>query len=206
VNRLALLIGALLWLFAASNAASQVPHVQVFLEGDPSTNTYSRTEEVCKPPGTIQDAFVVFQSFGMFIWAVEFSIDYPPALLHAEDVYPPDALTIGTSNANNGTGGIAIAWFNPQNAFDPFLALRVRLIWTSNCFCGGSGGGTQVMRVRGYQYQLALNNNGGQLHPRVVRWPDFAEIEGVGLDSYICSTRSVPVETTTWGRVKALYR
>jgi len=142
----------------------------------------------------------------MYIWAVEFSIDYPPAIFRLDDDFPSDALVIGTSDAQYGYGGIAIAWFNPQNAFDAFLALRVRVAWTSNCSCGGPGVDTRAVSVRGYNYAHAPI--GGQANPRVVRWPDFAEIEGAGVTSLVCPSGWAPVPTqqTTWGALKALYR
>jgi hypothetical protein len=37
----------------------------------------------------------------------------------------------------------------------------------------------------------------------ITRWPDIVQVPGVGMTSLICST--LPVEQSTWGKVKALY-
>lgn len=39
---------------------------------------------------------------------------------------------------------------------------------------------------------------------RAIRWPDLLSVEAAGLTSCVCA--APPVEGTTWGRVKALYR
>ncbi|MDH5628263.1 MAG: hypothetical protein OEY69_08230 [Candidatus Krumholzibacteria bacterium] len=57
--------------------------------------------------------------------------------------------------------------------------------------------------MRGYAYNNA--GNGGNVDPVAVRWPDFAEIPGVGMTSLACDGQPATAQST-WGRVKALYR
>jgi hypothetical protein len=181
-------------------ASAQVPNVQVYFEGNPAFNTFDTIATWCHPPGTTQDIYVVFQNFNMFVQAVDFSIDYPAALFHAAETAPPETLVLGDSDASGGTGGIAIAWYNPQNGYQPLLALTVSVLWTTHCDCYGL---FQVLRVRGYMYGSV--GNGGKVNPQAVRWPDFEELDGYGLVSYVCPP-PYSTEETTWGRVKALYR
>jgi hypothetical protein len=178
---------------------AQVPNVQLYFNGNPTYNTYSDTQADCELPGTMQNLYVVLQNWNMFVQGVDFSIDYPAAIFPGGEVPPVNTLVIGNSNANGGTGGVAIAWQLPQNGFDPLLALTVNATWTGACDCNG---GPSPLVVKGYQYGI---NPGGKLQPQAVRWPDFAEIDGVGLTSLVCPG-TIATEETTWGGIKALYR
>ncbi len=198
-----LLGGTLVAIVFASATVAQVPSVQIYFEGNPVTKVFQTTQSPCQPPGTMQDLYIVFQNFNMYVLAVDFSVDYPPALLWTgETVGGPagQSLTIGSSPSGEGFGGIAIAFFVPQSTFEPFLAMISHVIWTGSCDCHG---GPQPLKVRGYQY--AHLGNGGKANPQVVRWPDFAELDGVGMTSLVCPS-AWAVEPATWGRVKALYR
>ncbi|HEX5132505.1 MAG TPA: hypothetical protein VFX92_08465 [Candidatus Krumholzibacteria bacterium] len=185
---------------AAVASMAQVPNVQVYFNGNPAYNSYSDTQAFCESPGTAQDLYVVLQNWNMFVQGVDFSVDYPAALFAGGETAPVDALVIGSSNATGGTGGIAIAWNLPQNGFDPLLALTVHAIWTGSCDCNN---GPQPLVVKGYHY--AEIGNGGKADPTGVRWPDYAELSGVGLTSLVCPG-TIATEETTWGGVKALYR
>jgi hypothetical protein len=200
MKRLAPLACAALLSLPAWDSRAQIPIIQVYFSGNPVLNTYVDTHEFCKPPGTQQDLYVVLRNWNMWVSAVEFSIDYPPALFVAYDASPPNTLTIGRSVAEGGFGGIAIAWQYPQSGSTALLALTVQVFWTSSCDCYGT---PQPVWVRGYQY--ANIGNGGHANPRAVRWPDFAEIDGVGMMSLVCPDPPATAQTT-WGRVKALYR
>jgi hypothetical protein len=183
-----------------AQATSQVPHVVIYFDGNPVTNTFNTTEESCKSPGTLQDLYVVFRNWNMYVVGAEFSIDYPPALFFLGDIAPISTLTIGSSNSRGGDGGIAIAWQYPQNAFEPLLAITAQTIWTGSCWCRDA---PQPLRLRGYWY--AHVGNGGNANPRAVRWPDFVEVEGIGLTSLVCPGQPATA-ATTWGRIKAMYR
>lgn len=189
------LVASLVGLMAVA-ATAQVPNIQIYFNGNPAFNSFNGTQEDCKSPNTLQDLYVVLNNWNMFVQAVDFSIDFPPALLYAGETPPVNTITIGTSPANGGAGGVAIAWQLPQNGFAPLLALTVRALWTSACDCNA---GPQALTVRGYNYAIANPN------PLAVRWPDFVELEGVGMTSLVCPG-PIATEQTTWGGVKALYR
>lgn len=206
----AVLVLALVGL-SAGVVSAQVANVQVYFNGNPAYNSFNGTSEVCKPAGTNQELYVVFLNWNMFIQGAEFSIDYPVALFKTGETAPMNTLVIGDSNADGssslgtgpGHGGIALAFNLPQNGFAPLLALTVHTIWTSSCDCNAPTGNPQALVVRGQHY--AEIGQGGQANPRAVRWPDYAEIDGVGMTSLVCPP-PVAAEQTTWGGVKALYR
>ena len=200
MSKLAPLACAVSLSLLAIDSRAQVPFVQVYFTGNPALNTYADTYAFCELPGTMQYLYVVLQNWNMWVSAVEFSIDYPLALYLAGETAPPNTLTIGQSDAHGGFGGIAIAWQYPQSGSVPLLALTVRVIWTGSCDCYGP---PHPVRVKGYWYGNV--GNGGHANPRAVRWPDFAEIEGVGMMSLVCPGQPATAPTT-WGRVKALYR
>lgn len=197
------LVASLVGLMAVA-ATAQVPNIQVYFNGNVAFNSFSDTQADCQSPGTNQDVYVVMNNWNMFIQAVEFSIDYPAAFFPLGENAPANTLVIGNSNSMTidgpGTGGVAIAWNLPQNGFNQLLALTVHGVWTGSCDCGA---GPAPVVVKGYNYSNP--GNGGNLQPVAVRWPDFAEIGGIGLTSLICPG-IVATEQTTWGGVKALYR
>jgi hypothetical protein len=198
------MLASILVLAAADAIPGQVPNVQIFFEGNPATKVFHTTESDCYPPGTFQNLYVVMNNWNMWVQAVEFSVDYPPALFWAADEAPINTLVIGSSPSDfpngYGTGGIAIAWQFPQNAYEPLLAITAKTIWTGSCWCPD---GPSPLRVRGYAYNNA--GNGGNVDPVAVRWPDFAELPGIGMMSLVCSNPPATA-VTTWGRIKALYR
>jgi hypothetical protein len=184
----------------AAGATAQVPFCQVYFDAD-----YNETQAFCRPPGTFADLYVAFLNWNMFVGAVDYSIDFPPAVFFAGETTNTGVndLVIGSSNSDGGggpgSGGIAIAWNLPQNGFQPLLASTVHVIWTGACNC--VPGGTQAIVVKGYHYAEV----GGKAQPSGVRWPDYAELDAVGMTSLICP-EGVGTEETTWGGIKALYR
>lgn len=193
------LVASLVGLMAVA-ATAQVPNIQIYFNGNPAFNSFNSTQANCEFPGNARDLYVVLNNWNMFVQGVEFSIDYPAALFPAGETAPANTLTIGSSPSNGGHGGVAIAWQLPQNGFVPLLALTAHVFETADCNCSG---GPYALVVRGYYYGDL--DNGGNVHPQAVRWPDFAELDGVGMTSLICPG-PVATEQTTWGGVKALYR
>lgn len=190
---------------AAVGATAQVPYIQIYFDGNPQYKAFSETQSNCvAPDGESRDVYVVMNNWNMFVAAVEFSVDYPPALYFLGETPPANTLVIGSSPSltvnGPGTGGVAIAWNLPQDGYAPLLAMTVHVLWTSNCDCSAP---PQALVVRGYNYANA--GNGGNADPVAVRWPDYVELSGVGMTSLICPG-VVSTEQTTWGGVKALYR
>ena len=184
----------------AGAATAQVPHIQIYFNGNVAYNSYSDTAANCKPAGTLQDLYVVMRGWNMFVQLVDFSIYYPPALFHLGDTFPLNTLQIGSSPDQGGLGGIAISWNIPQNGFFDVLAMTANTVWTANCDCGAF---PQPLLVKGYQYGNV--GSGGSVEPRAIRWPDYSEVRGIGMMSLVCPG-PVSTEQTTWGGVKALYR
>lgn len=170
----------------AVSANAQVPNVQVYF--DPA---YSNTQSDCSPMGTPDQFYVVMNNWNMFVTGVDFSIAYPPATFWTGDVLPNIATMVSLGNSPTG---IAVAWNLPQNGFAPLLALITNVLWLQ-CDCNL---GPQTLRVNGYTPM-------GKVQPTAVRWPDFAEVPGVGMTSLICPG-VIATDSKTWGGVKALYR
>lgn len=178
----AVLAVALAGVVATANA--QVPNVQVYF--DPN---YSHTQTDCKALGTPDQWYVVMNNWNMWVLAVDFSISYPPAVYFQSDVPPAGVLFLG-----NSPTGIALTWSLPQNGFNPMLALTLNVLWLQ-CDCAM---GPQPVRVNGYTPFAKAN-------PTAIRWPDGAELPGVGMTSLICAGL-IATDSKTWGGVKALYR
>lgn len=166
-------------------AVAQVPNVQVYF--DPA---YGETQADCQSPGTPQTLYVVMNNWNMFVQAVDFSVEFPPALFFGGLTTPPNTLVLG-----NVADGVAIAWQLPQNGFGPLLAGTMNAFWTGGCDCGE---GPQALIVRG-------RLSAGQPQPTATRWPDFTDHEGVGMTSLVCPG-TIATEEKTWGGIKALYR
>ena len=165
-------------------ANSQIPHVAVFF--DPGLQ-YQQKNCPPAPIGTVLDSvFVVATNFDMWMSAIEYQIIYPPEMLFLGDVTPAGALVIGNSPA-----GITIAFPTPMNAFTQAVVQKTKFIWMCDaCF----NPNTPLIVVP--------HPNSGFL--RAVRWPDNVVVNAIGWTSLICAT--IPVEESTWGQVKALYR
>ena len=172
----------------SSRASAQVPFFQV--EGYPQYFP-------CGEPGTLLELTVVLHNVDFTVSAVDFSISYPSGMIWLADL-PPDGyvnnevITIGQSPT-----GIAVAWHSccMQNASAGLVVLRVLILWSAEC-----NERCQYRVVGGYAPL-------GKTQPSVIRYPDFSEHQAVGMTSFFNRTRcSVPVEPTTWGKVKSLYR
>ena len=127
-------------------------------------------------------------NFNSSVVGAGLTIQYPPALLFIQD-HIDATLWLGQSNE-----GLSMVWQTPRNGFEPLLLFRTEVIWTQSCDCNS---GPQPVYVTGY--------NGGA-NPAFVRWPDYTEVLAVGMMSLICRQPPISVESTTWGRIKALYR
>lgn len=178
----AVLAIALAGVVATANA--QVPNVQVYFN-----SAYSHTQTDCKSMGTPDQWYVVMNNWNMWVLAVDFAIQYPPAVYFQMDVPPASVAFLGSSPS-----GIALTWSLPQNGFSPLLALTVNVLWL-NCECAQ---GPQAVVVKGY-------TPFAKLQPTAIRWPDGAEVPGVGMTSLICPG-VIATDSKTWGGVKALYR
>ena len=179
-------------LSAVANA--QVPNVSIYFD---EGLQFTQANCPAAPIGTVaQTLYVVANNFGIWMNAIEFAIVYPPQLLWTGDVDKSleGELSIGSSPwTGSGTGGIGIAFSPPKDGFVQLVVLEVNVVWMCND-CGPANLDAPIIVVPFEASGLV----------RAVRFPDLATVIGVGMTSLICAT--TPVEETTWGQVKALYR
>lgn len=169
----------------ATNA--QTPYVAIFFDED-----LLQQEQDCppSPPGTVeQDLYVVAGNFAMWMSGIEYMISYPSSMSFIADTHLPGALWVGSSDT-----GIGISFPTPLNGWERTVVQTVSVSWMCDACTGSFCDG--LIEV------LPHPNTG---YVRAVRWPDSVIVNGVGLTSVVCA-RAIPVEQTTWGQVKALYR
>ncbi|MHC4060675.1 MAG: hypothetical protein ACYSR6_03555 [Planctomycetota bacterium] len=163
---------------------SQVPYVAVYF--DPALQQMAANCPAA-PLGTVADTlYIVAHGFDMQMSAIEYQVNYPNEILYIADIVDPSHASTGTSES-----GITINFSPPVNAYTPVVVQQVFVFW----FCDYCGGSISIPLVV-------------QPHPTsgvvsAVRSSDGAIIEAIGMTSLICP--HVPVENTTWGRIKSLY-
>jgi hypothetical protein len=161
-------------------AAQQVPYVMLYFD-----DLYTVGSEDC--PGVVPDsAYIVVKNFNMYLQAIEYQVLYPAEMAWIGDDVG-DALAIG-----NTRDGIAESWPLPQNAYVPFAVAKVKFMW--NCT-----GGCPVKNI-----PIVIGSHPETFKLRALRWPDLAEITAIGMTSLVCAT--IPVEESSWGKIKALYK
>jgi hypothetical protein len=192
-------------ILAATAGNAQTPRLQIFFDDD---LTVAGKNCPAAPIGTVLDSmFFVVQNFNGWLSALEFRIDYPDRIFWWTDRYPSNALTIGSS-----PNGVAIAWPHPFNAFGPAVVGMATFVWMCNSCMGGSSG-AGCAGVSSVICPVAYPSSG---LIRAVRWPDQVLINAVAGGAAICPLACggvpqcpelpVPVEETTWGQIKAMYR
>ncbi len=168
----------------ASTLSAGVPNVAIFFD---KNLRYMSGSCPYAPVGTVLDTvYVVANNFDMWMNAIEYRIDYPPQLLYISDLPPANTLVLG-----NSPYGITIAWTIPANAFIGLVVQKILVLWQ----CDG---------CPGYNYPVVVNPHPMTGYLRAVRWPDLVTVDAIGMTSLICAV--IPVEETTWGGIKALYR
>ncbi len=174
------------------SASAQVPFVQVYFDDYGAVDSRD-----CPPCGPEQvDVISVFAcNFNMWMIAIEYMIDYSPALNFLGDVANPGALSIGQSP----TG---VSWSYPviANAFGPYRTQQVNVFWTccGDCVTGGFTNSAVVVMPHPASNPPALG-------PRAVEWQTYATVDGVGMTSMICQ-RPIATQEDTWGGIKSLYK
>jgi len=182
----ALAVLAVVTLYATwpSTAGAQVPTLKVYFY-----NSQDNICLYCDPyhPGPDYDFTLSFVLVGANAWvtAIEFSVDYAWSTWHG-DVHNA-TLVLGTS-----PDGVAMTWSTPQEGHNPLLVMQANI--THHAFCSAEEKDVATVRPHGVTGQL-----------RAIRWPENQPLDLTGGVATMCG-RPVPVETSTWGRVKALYR
>jgi hypothetical protein len=146
--------------------------------------------EPCAGYGVWDSLYVVANNLAMWVSGVEYCIQYPPEILWFAD--RSGGLNIGSSPCvGDGSGGIATVWPLPRNSYEPLIVNNVLFIWQrEGCPFFNS------------PVKACANEQTGFL--RATRYPDAVYVNMIGMLSLICPT--CPVEETTWGNIKALYR
>jgi hypothetical protein len=165
-------------------SAQPIPNVQVYFTSEWGTHGITAIEE-CPGVGVLDTVYVVASNFNMWMSAAEYMVEYPPEVIHLAD--NTGGIDIGASDT-----GIATSWPLPQNAFVPFAVNAVTIMY--NCV----GCPRTDIPINVVPNPASIS---GQV--QAVRWPDNSLITAVGMLSLICPT--VPVEETSWGKIKALY-
>jgi hypothetical protein len=185
---LAVVLAAAFISLTAVGAYAQIPFVQWYFD-----NTMTQTTADCDG-STFQTGFVTAVNFNQLFSSVEYSVSYPWQMVwFADQNVNTEQLNIG-----NTPTGVASAWSLPMNGFGPIIIMRVIYNWHSGCTaCQGNQNGPIVV---GAAFPIEPTGK-----VRFIRFPDNLEFEAVGMTSMVCPS-GVPVEDTSWGRVKALYQ
>ena len=171
---------ALVLVTMALPAMAQSENFQIYFD-----DTYNQAAADCPGVGVLDTLYVVANNFNMWISAAEFAVSLPPQLQWIADM-PNTPLAIG-----NTQSGVAYSWQLPQNGFAPFEATRILVSWNCDDCVGAQNSPVVVI-----PHPVTT-------HARVSRFPDNVLVDGIGMTSLVCAT--VPVEETSWGKLKALY-
>jgi hypothetical protein len=175
-------------LVGASTASAQQPYIGVFF------NKIGNPEQAnCPGLGVLDSLYFIGYNFNISVVGVEFRVLYPSELNHIADLdFPgapnqPAGVTLGTT-----PNGISASWGLPQNGFFPVFVGLALVQW--NCGPGCINANVPITIVGHPLFNP---------QPQFTDWPLIGINPATGLTGLICAT--VPVEETTWGRVKSLY-
>jgi hypothetical protein len=189
---LAVVIAVAFISLGAVSSNAQVPNFQVYFD-----DLLQDTQGFCSPDMFfVQDTiYVVLNNFNTFVSTVDFSLDFTSnfPLSYLGDVPDADAIDLGTSSIADDALGITRTWPIPQNAFDPMIALEVRVLWQCED-CDAEAIPPQAIIVLGNE----------QFSPYAVEWQTFRLIPGVGMTSLVCPGE-ISTQESSWGQIKALY-
>lgn len=164
-------------------ASAQVPNLGVFFDTD-----YTVMAKDCPgaPAGTVLDScFVVANNVNAWVSAIEFGVTYPAGMAWlGESADSP--LVLGSSPS-----GVAISYQIPANCFASYRVLTVNFVWMCSSCVGG-------------REDIVIGPHPTTTHIRAVEWQTNNLIDLVGQTSLVCA--DVPVEETSWGKLKSLYK
>ena len=175
--------------------AQYIPHVKAYFISplDPPGDPFFYQDTKCGSPGTLDTLIIVARNFGWIV-EIDYCIEYPPCIFWIADFNTP-ITTIGYTWCDHpsGSGGISSVFDPPLNS-NPQVPLGLPLpvvAWV--VFQWGTCSNDTPIVVAGHRIY------GG---PRTKNWISY--VYGIGSTSIICPME-IPVEETTWGRIKALY-
>ncbi|MFQ5510371.1 MAG: hypothetical protein ACE5EO_00850 [Candidatus Krumholzibacteriia bacterium] len=170
-----------LTLVGASVASAQQPYIGVFFNrvGTPE-------QKNCPGVGLVDSLFFIAYNFNTNVVGIEFKVNYPASMSWVADL-ETQPVTIGTTPT-----GMSMGWALPQNGFSPIFVSKALIQWN----CGNCA-------VPDDPIQVVQHPFSGAPTPQFTQWPTITLHPAIGLTALVC--RTVPVEDTTWGRVKSLY-
>ena len=191
MKRVLAVVFALVLISVAFNVGAQVPNVQVFF--DPN-GAHAAHPAPCPGIGVIDTWHVFLSNMNSFFNVAEYSISYPAAVTWIADIAEPDPLgnpplVIGASPAPIG---ISIGWPIQMNGFTSNIRISQVLVSWNCADCTG---------VWNSPVTVAPGIHGVV---RIVKMPGNTPVTVLGMVSAICPV-PIPVQESTWGRVKALY-
>lgn len=176
----------MLIMLSFSITSAQTPFVAVYFDHAYQEEALMAAPNPCPGYGVVDTLYVAATNFNAWLSGLEFQIDYPAHIIWVTD------LDIAGTSLGTTPAGISIGWPTPQNGFLSIDVCKVMIQW--NCDCCDEA-------------DIPIVVNGHPLfapHPRATDFPGYQFIDGVGLTSLICAV--IPVEDTTWGKVKSLYQ
>jgi hypothetical protein len=122
----------------------------------------------------------------MLMRSIEYRVDYPVELLFFGDIVDSSYQVVGDSQ-----DGIVIIFPTPLNAFETVVLQKAEFVWMCS-----------ACESIAIPVVVVPHPSSGKI--RAISWPDSEEVEAVGMTAIVCPT--IPVESSTWGHIKALYR
>jgi hypothetical protein len=180
----------MLIMLSVSVTSAQIPFVAVYFDHAFQTEASPVAPNPCPGLGVLDTLYIAATNFNAFLSGLEFAVSYPPSIMWLNDfdfTTPTNgAITLGATPT-----GISVGWSMPRNGFFTVDVGKVLILWQ----CEQCIQSNQPIVVTGHPLFAA--------NPRATDFPYYQLIDGVGLTSLICVT--VPVEESTWGKVKSLY-
>lgn len=177
------------------NGLAQTPSVSVYFDED-----LTRVEPSCpdQPPGTVLGTlFVIAEHFPAPFIQLEYRVKFPAEVLYLGEVVR------GGSAVGVSPIGIIQTWETPQDASSHLVVNEIWMLWMC-VYCMET------------DIQICVDTHPETGYFRALRWPDMAAIYPMSHTAVACPllhtyppctiSPPVPVEETTWGEVKSLYR
>ncbi|MCH7548166.1 MAG: hypothetical protein IH969_01290 [Candidatus Krumholzibacteriota bacterium] len=137
-------------------------------------------------------AYIVAENFDAAFTSVEYRVAYP------RDVQVIAEFGVNAWQLNVGVTqlGVVSTWSHPMNGYSPVVIMWVLYDWVScgNCNSGANQNQPIFIEPHPESGQLSFTRVSGE------------RVDAVGMTSLVCPSSIFPVEQTTWGKVKALYR
>ncbi len=205
MNRLLIGVFAFLIVFAAvPDGNAQPACLQVYFDQD-LTETVAPSCPDGPPGSVVGELYIVAHGFDAWLSAIEFRLALPSELIWLGDVWDQSHLALGSSPT-----GIAIAFPLPVSAHAPVQVLKVIVLW----MCQGCQIAVEDCASVNMLVCMDVYPSSGLM--RAVTWPDQRLIQATSGTAIICPLAygnnptcpelPVPVDETTWGRIKAQYR